>query len=219
MSTIRAHQHSINRRGFLRSSGAIASAAVAATLPGPWYAPIPLEPANGRPETPGEPPDWESIQRAFDVDRSLINLNNGGVCPSPIIVQRAEAAHRSDSNRRPFYAFGGEIAPQIERIRSDLADLVGANTEEIALTRNASEAMEIVQLGLPLRPGDEVVTTNHDYPRMLNTWRQRAAREGIVIKTVDVPVPLDQARRSGCSDRRRVNETEPGWSCAVTSLT
>jgi selenocysteine lyase/cysteine desulfurase len=59
----------------------------------------------------------------------------------------------------------------------------------MAITRNASESLEIVQLGLPLQRGDEVVTTTQDYPRMLTTWRQRARRDGIVLKEITFPVP------------------------------
>lgn len=133
---------------------------------------------------------WESVQQAFNVDRSLVHLNSGGVCPSPEFVQRAEEAHRLEANRRPFYAHQAEIGPQIESVRRGISELFGCDSEEVALTRNTSEGMEIVQLGVRLERGDEILTTRHDYPRMLQTWRQRAAREGIVIRYVDVPVPL-----------------------------
>src|SRR5690348_18236973 len=51
-------------------------------------------------------------------------------------------------------------------------------SEEIAITRNASEALEIVQFGLDLKAGDEVITTNQDYPRMIASWLQRERRDG-----------------------------------------
>jgi hypothetical protein len=59
----------------------------------------------------------------------------------------------------------------------------------MAITRNASESLEIAQCGIDLKPGDEVLTTNQDYPRMLTTFRQRERREGIVLKTISFPVP------------------------------
>ena len=55
----------------------------------------------------------------------------------------------------------------------------GCDPEELAITRNASEALQIAQLGIDLKPGDEVVTTNQDYGRMLDTWDQRVRRDGI----------------------------------------
>lgn len=134
---------------------------------------------------------WHPVQQAFNVDRSLIHLNNGGVCPAPACVQDAERAHHLEANRKPFYAYEGQIRPQLENIRRGLAACFGCEAEAIALTRNTSEGMEICQLGFPLRRGDEVLTTDQDYPRMLATWAQRAEREGIVLKKVPLPVPLD----------------------------
>ena len=52
------------------------------------------------------------------------------------------------------------------------------------MTRNASEALQIAQLGIDLAPGDEVLTTNQDYGRMLDTWEQRVKRDGIVLKKI-----------------------------------
>src|SRR6202451_3150713 len=59
----------------------------------------------------------------------------------------------------------------------------------MAITRNASESLEIAQYGIDLKPGDEVLTTNQDYPRMITTFRQRERREGIVLKMISFPVP------------------------------
>jgi selenocysteine lyase/cysteine desulfurase len=93
------------------------------------------------------------------------------------------------SNEAPVYTMWQLLEPQIESVRRGLARAFGCDPEEMAITRNASEALEIVQLGLELEPGDEVLTTNQDYPRMLTTWRQRERRDGIVLKTISFPVP------------------------------
>jgi selenocysteine lyase/cysteine desulfurase len=81
------------------------------------------------------------------------------------------------------------LVPQRELVRSRLAETFGCSAEEIAITRNTTEALETVQLGLDLKPGDEVLTTTQDYPSMLATWRQRERRDGIVLRTVPFPVP------------------------------
>lgn len=132
---------------------------------------------------------WFEIQRAFTVDRTLINFNNGGVSPSPRVVQEAMRRYLEYSNGAPVYNMWRVLDPQIENVRRRLALAFGCDTEEIAITRNASEALETCQLGLDLKAGDEVLTTNQDYPRMLTTWRQRAKREGIVLKQVSFPLP------------------------------
>lgn len=132
---------------------------------------------------------WFEIQQAFTVDRSLINLNNGGVSPSPRIVQDAMRRYLEFSNHAPVYTMWQILEPQIEGVRRRLAASFGCSPEEMAITRNASEALEICQLGLDLKRGDEVLTTNQDYPRMLTTWRQRERRDGIVLNTFSFPVP------------------------------
>jgi len=68
-----------------------------------------------------------------------------------------------------------------EDVRKRLARAFGCDPEEVALTRNASEGLEICQLGLDLSKGDEILTTNQDYPRMITTFKQRERREGVVL--------------------------------------
>lgn len=132
---------------------------------------------------------WREIQQAFTLDRSLINLNNGGCCPSPRVVHEALKRYLDISNQAPVYHMWQILEPNIETIRRRLAAAFGCSAEEIAITRNASEALQIAQLGIDLRRGDEVVTTNQDYGRMLDTWDQRARRDGITVKKISFPVP------------------------------
>src|SRR5438105_12007356 len=132
---------------------------------------------------------WFEVQQAFTVDRSLINLNNGGVSPSPRIVQDAMRRYLEFSNQAPTVNMWQVLEPEIEGVRRRLAAAFGCDPEEMAITRNASEALEICQLGLNLKPGDEVLTTNQDYPRMLTTWRQRERRDGIKVNKISFPVP------------------------------
>jgi isopenicillin-N epimerase len=74
-------------------------------------------------------------------------------------------------------------------VRRRLAAEFGCDPEELAITRNASEALQIAQLGIELRKGDEVITTNQDYGRMLDTWDQRVRRDGIKLTKISFPVP------------------------------
>jgi selenocysteine lyase/cysteine desulfurase len=138
---------------------------------------------------------WFAVQQAFTVDRSLINLNNGGVSPSPAIVQDAMKRHLDYSNGAPVYTMWRVLEPQRETVRQGLARMFGCDAEEVALTRNASESLQICQFGFDLSRGDEVVTTTQDYPRMITTWQQRERREGIVLKQVRLPVPAEDPAR------------------------
>ncbi len=132
---------------------------------------------------------WMQIQQAFTVDRSLINLNNGGVSPAPKVVQDALRRYVDYSNTAPVYTMWKVLEPQVEGVRRRLAEDFGCDPEEMAITRNASEGLEISQFGIDLQPGDEILTTDQDYGRMLTTWEQRVRREGLVLKKVSFPTP------------------------------
>jgi selenocysteine lyase/cysteine desulfurase len=137
----------------------------------------------------GDETYWRDIQQAFTLDRTIINLNNGGCCPSPRVVHEAFKRYLDESNQAPVYHMWQILEPNIESVRRRLAAEFGANPEEIAITRNASEALQIAQLGIDLKSGDEVVTTNQDYGRMLDTWDARVRRHGIRVKKISFPVP------------------------------
>jgi selenocysteine lyase/cysteine desulfurase len=132
---------------------------------------------------------WREIQQAFTLDRTIINLNNGGCSPSPRVVHEAFKRYLDISNQAPVYHMWQILEPNIESVRRRLAAEFGCDAEELAITRNASEALQIAQLGIDLKAGDEVVTTNQDYGRMLTTWEQRVRRDGIKLKKISFPVP------------------------------
>jgi selenocysteine lyase/cysteine desulfurase len=138
---------------------------------------------------------WLQVQQAYQVDRSIVNLNNGGVAPAPRTVIESFIRLTQEANHIPSYELWRHQEQHLESVRTGLASLFGCDAEEIAITRNASEALETAQMGIDLKPGDEVVISTQDYPRMLTTWDQRARREGIVVKkvTIDVPVMSDDA--------------------------
>ena len=151
-----------------------------------------LKSYSGSPQEIAQNEDfWFEVSRAFTVDRSLVNLNNGHVSPSPGFVQDAMKRHLDYSNQAPAYSMVQILHPQKEGVRKRMALEWGVDHEEVAFTRNSSESLQICQLGYDLNPGDEVLTTTQDYGRMLTTFRQREQREGIVLKQFDIPVPAE----------------------------
>jgi selenocysteine lyase/cysteine desulfurase len=163
---------------------------------------------------------WREIQQSFTVDRSLINLNNGGVSPSPRVVQEAMQRHLQFSNEAPVHTMWLILEPQIETVRQRLANEFGCDPEELAITRNASESLEICILGLDLKAGDEVLTTNQDYPRMITAWRQRERREGIKLNQISFPVPppsMDDLYQR--FERAITPRTKVIHFCHITNLT
>jgi isopenicillin-N epimerase len=134
---------------------------------------------------------WREVQLAFKLDRTLINLNNGFTAPTPRVALESEWRYMDMINMLPVH-YQGMIARNVETIRLRMAAEFGCDPDEMALTRGASESLQIVQNGIDLKAGDEVVTTEQDYPRMLTTWDQRMRREGIKVTRFQFPVPTTQ---------------------------
>jgi isopenicillin-N epimerase len=163
---------------------------------------------------------WFAVQEAWSVDRSIVNLNNGGVSPSPTAVVAAQKRYEDYSNEATAYTMWEVLEPQREPVRQRLARLFGCQAEEIALTRNASEGLEICQYGFDLKAGDEILTSTQDYPRMITTWQQRERREGIVLKQFSLPVPAeDPAEIVGLYERHITPRTRFILMCHVVNLT
>lgn len=193
-----------NRRQFLSMVGkgvglaALASTTVAALLEELQASTKPFE--HFSPQQLAMNEDyWGEIQRSFSTTRSIINLNNGGVSPSPRLVTEAYCRYTWQQEDVTAYTMWQILEPQSETVRTGLAEIFGCDREEIAITRNASESLEILLMGMDLKSGDEILTTTQDYGRMLTTLRQRELREGLVLKMVKVPIApknLDEITKS-----------------------
>jgi isopenicillin-N epimerase len=153
---------------------------------------------------------WSVIQNSFSVTRGIINLNNGGVSPSPRIVTEALVRYIWQQEDATAYTMWQILEPQSETIRTGLAEMFGCDREEVAITRNASESLEVLLMGMDFKSGDEILTTTQDYPRMLTTLRQREKREGLMLKLIKIPIPpknLDEivtAFEKGITNRTRL---------------
>src|SRR5947208_3299752 len=163
---------------------------------------------------------WREIQQAFTLDRTIINLNNGYTCPSPRVVHEALKRYLDISNQAPIHYMWNMLEPNVETVRRKLAAEAGCDADELAITRNASEALQIAQLGLDLQAGDHVVTTDQDYGRMLDTWDQRVRRDKIEVTKIAFPVPTTKV--SELTDRisRAITpKTKVIHICHITNLT
>lgn len=163
---------------------------------------------------------WGQIQQSFNVDRSIINLNNGGVCPTPRVVHDAFKRYLDVQNMTPSLWMWSYLRPGKEMVRKRLALTAGCDPEEMAITRNASEALEIAQFGIDFEPGDEVLTTDQDYPRMITTWRQREMRDGIKLVQFPVPTPpRNKLELAGEFEKHITPRTKAILLCHVMNIT
>ena len=161
---------------------------------------------------------WREIQEAFTLDRTLTNLNNGNTCPSPRVVHEAVKRYMDMANMLPVQ-YNGMIGRNVSTVRRRMAAEFGCDVSELALTRNASESMQIAQNGIDMNPGDEVVTTEQDYPRMLTTWDQRMRRDKIKVTRIQFPVPTTQDDLYQRFEKAITPQTKVLHFCHITNLT
>src|SRR5512139_99112 len=210
----------LNRRGFLRMAGAVGSAAVVMKADGLNRVEAAGQAIAGR--TPEEVAQdefyWREIQLAFKLDRELINLNNGFTCPMPRVALESVGRYMDMINMLPVH-YQGMVAGNVQTIRRRMAMEFGCDPEEMALTRGASESLQIVQNGIDLKAGDEVITTEQDYPRMLTTWDQRMRRHGIKVTRLQFTVPATQDNLYRMFEKAITPQTKVFHFCHITNLT
>mgnify|MGYP001766520249 CR=1 FL=1 len=142
------------------------------------------------PDTP-EDDFWAWVQQNYTVSPNIINLNNGGVSPSPKPVQDTFERYNRYCNEAPSYYMWRILDQGREALRADMAALAGCSPEEIAIDRNTTEAINNIIYGLNLQKGDEVVLTKQDYPNVINLWKMLEQRDGIVLKWVNLELPME----------------------------
>jgi selenocysteine lyase/cysteine desulfurase len=202
-----------NRRQFLSSAGrglglmAVSSATVASLLENVKAAGRAVDHLSPM-EAAMDEDSWAAIQQSFSVTRGIINLNNGGVSPSPRIVTEAFVRYTWQQEDATAYTMWQILEPQSETIRTGLAEIFGCDAEEVAITRNASESLEILLMGMDFKSGDEILTTTQDYPRMLTTLRQRELREGLKLNLIKIPIAPED-----------VNDITAAYERAITPRT
>jgi selenocysteine lyase/cysteine desulfurase len=183
-----------NRRSFLRNSAAMGLGAFGINSLFNQVHGHAFREAEERwnPESSNNEDYWSVIQDAYSASKSeVLILNNGGVSPSPIVVQDALEKYNRQAAQGPSYHMWRVIDKGREPLRKRLATLGGCDPEEIAINRNATEALNTIIFGLPMEKGDEVIGMKYDYPNMMNAWRQRQMRDGIVYKQISFDFPIE----------------------------
>jgi isopenicillin-N epimerase len=139
---------------------------------------------------------WSEMRKQFVIPAENIYLNNGTVGSSPAPVLRAifdgyNTTEKMDQQDPEDYPIWGYAA--WNEFRDPLAEFVGCKREEIALSRNATEANSYIANGLDMKPGDEVLMTDQEHPGGEHPWNLKAKRYGIVVKKITLPRPVKDA--------------------------
>ena len=161
---------------------------------------------NDSPEVTAADEDfWGWVRESYTVSANIINLNNGNVSPQPKTVQETHDHYMRLSNEAPSYYMRRIVDQGRETVRSKIAQHAGVSPEEIAINRNTTEALNTVIFGIPLSKGDEVVVSEQDYPNMLNAWKQREKRDGIVLRWVNIPLPIEDKSALVADYAKKIN--------------
>jgi len=172
-----------SRRGFLRYIPAVAA------LPASWTAfSDALYAASSGPNSNDEN-CWSLVKRQFPLEEGLLYLNAANVCPASRLVLDRHAEFMRDFQSNPSFQNRAKYEPLRERLREKIAGSLRVSADEIAITRNTSEGSNIIVKGVDLRPGDEVIITDHNHPSNNDSWKVRAERDKFVVRTLPVAVP------------------------------
>ena len=180
-------ESSLSRRRFLALSGAAALVPLSkpsrATIPTPATAV-----SDGIPEANASPNDafWAQVRSQFLIEPDLTYMNNGSLGPMPLAVVEANDRAARHLARDPI---DYKREDEREEVRARLATFVGADVEEIAITRSTTEGMNTFAHGIDWRPGDEVLMCTHEHPGGYGGYQTLEARRGIRIKWIELPTP------------------------------
>jgi selenocysteine lyase/cysteine desulfurase len=129
-----------------------------------------------------------SFRSRLLLDPAVRYFNAANIGPALRVAVDAQRRGTEEFQSNPSREFREKYPIAATRLRARLAKRFNAAPEEIALVRNASEANTVAVLGLDLKPGDEIIVTDHNHQSTLDSWRLRARREGLVIREVRTPV-------------------------------
>ena len=131
---------------------------------------------------------WSAIRAEFVTPDEFVHLEYGYYHPACRAVIEVETNAIRHAQRQGSHYKRTEMNADREAARADLARVAGADAEEVVITRNTTEALNIVIAGIPLAKGDEVICSDQDYPSMVEAWDQRAQKTGVTIRSVQVPL-------------------------------
>jgi selenocysteine lyase/cysteine desulfurase len=168
----------LNRRNFVKSlaGGMLSGVALLNTTACATAKPIITYNKNIYPK---DETFWKSVKDQFPIIKDKIWMNNGTMGPSPYVVQEAMFKKEEIANSTGDY--GG-----YESVRSKLAKLLGCKDDEISLTQNVTNGINIIAQGMKLNRGDEIILTTHEHVGNAVPWMGRAKRDGIVLKFAEL---------------------------------
>lgn len=176
-----------------------------AAVPVAWHAfHAKLQAAASRLPDAGNESYWQMVKRQYPLADNLIYLNAANVCPASRLVLDRHLEYLRDFHSNPSFQNRDKYEAMRESLRAKVARMLRVSADEIAITRNTSEGSNIIVKGVDLKPGDEVLITDHNHPSNNDSWRVRARRDGFVVKSLPVPIPAPSAEKLASDFERAI---------------
>ena len=176
----------MNKRTFLKSMGLLSLAAVPSAYGlESWLAKYDDEPAW---KLASDETFWEGIRKGYRLKPDYINLENGYYCFMPEQLLEKYFNHIREVNFQGSYYMRTVQAENKKKVATKLAGVIGAPADEVVITRNTTESLDLVIGGLDWKPGDEAIMVEQDYGAMVNMFKMVAQRYGMVNKILSLPM-------------------------------
>ncbi|MBF2050315.1 MAG: aminotransferase class V-fold PLP-dependent enzyme [Elainella sp. C42_A2020_010] len=150
--------------------------------------------------------DTQNFSFHWCLDPQINFLNHGsyGACLRPVLEQ--QQAYRTRLEQEPVRFLGLELEALLDAARQELAAFVGANSDQLVFVPNATTGVNTVLRSLSFRPGDELLTTNHEYNASCNALKFTAAQTGATVVIAEIPFPLESIEQITEAVLSRVSE-------------
>lgn len=140
------------------------------------------------------PPAGSPLAKHWDLDPGVTFLNHGsfGACPREVLAHQAEIRRRMEA--QPVRFMIQELPGELDAARVELAEHLHCGSDDLVFVQNATGGVNAVVSSFPLQPGDEILTTDHDYNACRNVLRVTAERVGAELRVAHVPFPVSSPK-------------------------
>ena len=137
-------------------------------------------------------PSSEFFKNQFQLDPAFIYLNHGsfGACPKPIFKERNK--WQLEIERQPVSFIEDKAIKLLDWSRQELASFIHCDKDDVVYFPNPTTAMNMVIKSLDLKPGDEVLSSNHEYGAIERTWKFMEEKKGFTYKSIEIPLPFEE---------------------------
>ena len=173
----------MDKRRFIKSLGALSFSPLVSASELSELKPL----SKNLPVINNEDELWKTVRSHYTLKDEYINLESGyyNIIPDPILDHFIN--HVKHVNIEGSYYMRKDLNKNKDRVTSELANLVGSTPDQIAITRNATESLDLVISGFPWKKGDEAIYAKQDYGTMKEMFEQISDRYGVVNKIISVP--------------------------------